>query len=328
MNKFWNNIGRLFNNELTREQRDNIEKDINSLNSDSADLKELHQIWDKAGKIYDDYKPNKQKAWDIINSKTDDGLAQKSALTISLFFKIAAIFILLIGISSILYFTINKSPNQFNTVYAETKTLNELVLKDGTKIWLNNNTTLKYPKRFSRNIREVILEGEAFFEVEKDPDKPFIIKTNQTLTTVLGTSFNIRAYPNENKTTVSVATGKVQMNPNKSLNQSIILTKGETGIYEQTIDSIYTNRLNNINSFAWKTDNLLFDNMLLTEVCEILSNYFSQKIIIADPKLEKLTFTASFKNQKLNDVLNVIDFTLNIEHEFKEEAILLKEKRN
>ncbi len=319
----WIALGKLFKKELSEKDFSEIKK---SFEEEQINIDEIKEIWEHTGKIFDKSISDKEKIWNTIEDRIGSNKKNK---TIQIFSKwrIAAVIIIILGIASVLYLYKEKTDNKIQLYVVNTSDdfNKEIILDDGTKIWLNKETVFKYPEKFSKNRREVFLDGEAYFEVEKDKTKPFIIKTNQTITTVLGTSFNIRAYPQEKEILVSVISGEVKLSLKDSPYSAILLTKGENGIFDESLDSLFKKSNNTMNSIAWKTGKLFFNETLLPEVCLELSRYYSRNIIIGDQELKELTFTASFNNELLEKVLKILDYTLNVKHEFEDDAIVLRE---
>jgi ferric-dicitrate binding protein FerR (iron transport regulator) len=183
----------------------------------------------------------------------------------------------------------------------------KVLMPDGSQIWLNQSSTLSYLKDFTN--RAVNLEGEAFFEVKKDPTHPFVIKSGKLQTRVLGTSFNIRAYPTEQKIKVSVVTGKVEVSIPSAKTSTLLLLPGDAGVYnkkEQVLDTATTA----VNPIAWKEQQLIFQSAPLKKVIPILEDYFNTTIKVANPVLLECSFTASFQYDSLETIFSVLQEAL------------------
>ena len=196
------------------------------------------------------------------------------------------------------------------------KVLNTFALPDGTLVTLNSDTKVFYPKKFGRKTREISIEGEAFFEVKPNKNKPFIIHAGKAQIKVVGTSFSVSAYPESKLVEVIVQTGKVQvMNKMAETLQTeeLILTPGDKGtlVYESKTLNKTTNQ--DPNFLAWKTHNLIFKATSLREVIDNLEKVYKVNISLADPKLNELLLTAQFNNYPLDFILKVIETTFKIE---------------
>jgi len=199
---------------------------------------------------------------------------------------------------------------------ASNQVLNSFTLPDSTLVTLNSDTKVFYPKQFGNKTREISIEGEAFFEVKPNKNKPFIIHAGKAQIKVVGTSFSVSAYPETKLVEVIVQTGKVQV-MNKMAetlqNDELILTPGDKGtlVYESKTLQKTTNQ--DPNFLAWKTRNLIFKATSLREVIGNLEKVYKVNISLADPKLNELLLTAQFNNYPLDFILKVIETTFPIE---------------
>ncbi|MFK7979235.1 MAG: FecR family protein [Saprospiraceae bacterium] len=175
-----------------------------------------------------------------------------------------------------------------NTQYQEQKTI---TLADGTKVWLNGNSQLSYPASFTGEQRSVQLTGEAFFEVTKNPNQPFVITTDKTKVTVLGTSFNVRAIIAENATEVVVKTGKVRFE-NSTGDKQVELTANEKGVYDASNNRIEETAEEDMNEIAWQSGKLVFKNIPLKEVIEDLNRQFEVTIKVLNTDLNTCEYTS------------------------------------
>ncbi len=194
--------------------------------------------------------------------------------------------------------------------------VNTFSLPDGTLVSLNTNTRIKYPKKFGRTTREISIEGEAFFEVKPNKSKPFIIHAGKAQIKVLGTSFNVSAYPEAKQVEVIVETGKVQVfNKIDEVKQTneLILTPGDKGTLVYLSNSLLKTTNQNPNFLAWKTHSLIFKATSLDEVIENLKKVYNVDIRLADPTLNRLRLTAQFNNYSLDFILKIIETTFQIE---------------
>ena len=212
----------------------------------------------------------------------------------------------------------NKSANTLIRIYASNTTLND-TLPDGTTVTLNKNSSISYTSRFTGKTRSVTLKGEAFFNVSPDKTKPFIIHINDVTVQVVGTSFNVK---NKNgKTTVDVETGIVKVSKNKD---QVELIHGEKVIISdqkpELLKSISKGRLYNY----YRNKELVCDETPLGELVEALNEIYNVNIIIKNPSLKEKPLTTVFKDQSLDQVLEVIQETFRIEIEHKNNQILLE----
>ena len=184
----------------------------------------------------------------------------------------------------------------------ETKVIN---LEDGTIITLNENSTLSYPETFATMDRQVVLNGEAYFEVESDPTRPFEVQTEKASVKVLGTVFNVRSIDTEDKIKVSVEEGKVQFS-STHIGTGVILTKGEEGTYDLIKNEITEAKIDNKNASAWKSKALTYKNVPLKTVIADLAQHFKVKTTITNTTMQDCRLTASFVKATPKVVLDYI----------------------
>ncbi|MCG8702448.1 MAG: FecR family protein, partial [Bacteroidales bacterium] len=200
--------------------------------------------------------------------------------------------------------------------WVEVTTGNEtknIILADQSKIFLNKNSTLKYPSEFSKKERLIQFSGEAYFEITHQQKKPFIVNTKHETVTVLGTTFNVRAYDEDINTNVLVTSGKVQFT-SKSNNKNLILTKGNKGIYNRSTGGMKKVQNSSFNEVAWHTKNLEFKDTPFFDVIEAIESLYDIQFEVSDSsKYEDCIFTSNFKNATLTEVLETVSTVLDIE---------------
>ncbi|HVI43365.1 MAG TPA: FecR domain-containing protein [Chitinophaga sp.] len=201
-------------------------------------------------------------------------------------------------------------PGRYNTV-TTAQNQDSLSLPDGSMIYLNANTTIRYAKAFGKNERHVKIEkGEAFFDVVKNDAVPFTVDAPDVDVQVLGTSFNVKAAAAGVK--VFVQSGKVSA-AYKGKEKKVILTPGLEASLKHNGDNIDTHlHKKNNNILAWKTRCLTFDDSPLTEVAEALEDFYNIQVDISNPQLADKKLLATFRNMPLDEVLDVMRKALQI----------------
>lgn len=188
----------------------------------------------------------------------------------------------------------------------------QLLLPDGSKIWLNHHSRLAYQEDFNEKDRIVKVSGEAFFEVRKDATKPFLIQTAHAQIKVLGTSFNVQAYESTNATEVFVTTGLVSFSSLKTQVQDIKLGPGETGTLAKNENVPVLHKEENSNALAWKEKRLIFKKSSLNTVVENLEVYFKIDIKINNKKILHCRFTGSYDQPTLEEIIEALSVSLNL----------------
>ncbi len=290
--------------------------------SDESEKKQLLKLTQQVDLYFELKKYPEEPAWQKIQSKIHrQSSAQPNKirrLVASPLLRIAAsvLFAALLLVSGYTFFRNSATTAQLVEISAADQVLKSVELPDGTLVSLNTNTKLRYPRKFNRKIREVILEGEAFFDVKPNKNKPFVIHAGKAQIRVVGTSFNVNAYPQAKMVEVIVETGRVQVS-NKTtetkLTNELILTPGDKGTLVCSSNSLLKTTNQDPNFLAWKTHNLIFKATSLAEVIENLEKVYKVNIRLADPKLNELLLTARFNNYSLDFILKVIETTFKID---------------
>lgn len=188
-----------------------------------------------------------------------------------------------------------------------------LTLTDGTRVQLNVNSKLSTPKSFEKAPKRVVeLSGEAYFAVKSDASQPFEIKTSDVTITVVGTAFNVRAYPQEETTEVEVVEGVVEMAVGS---KKLTLRANQKGIYNSQKNKLYHRSAKQLHAQAWRTNQLDFKNTPLVEILQELGRYHRVKIELANEALKTCAFTGNFGKTKLDDALKSMQLSMQLKWE-------------
>ncbi|MGC3946577.1 MAG: FecR domain-containing protein [Chryseolinea sp.] len=192
-----------------------------------------------------------------------------------------------------------------------------VTLADGSKVYLNSGSSISFPEIFDQSTREITLEGEAFFEVVRNPKQPFIVNTGDIVTRVLGTSFNIEAFSDDD-IKVSVATGRVQVSQSSTgsqegSSQTIFLDPSQQVTYQNHRFALSYVDIEKIT--AWKSNTLRFDETPLSTVGVVLSRWYGVTIAFDNADIVNCRINGQFKGQQLEEVLRSIRYMYNIEYE-------------
>ena len=260
----------------------------------------------------------------LINTKRKDRTWYKAAAVLAL---------AILSFISVYHLLPDTPPKTGFLVYqTESRQKSTLTLSDGTTVKLNSNSKLLYPQNFNNSdVREVFLEGEAFFEVTPNANLPFVIKSSEVTTTVLGTSFNIRAYPEDDEIEIAVLTGKVAISINDDSNSEqpgnrILLTPNQMANYQST-RGFRKETLDITELIAWKDGILIFNDKTIMETAEILEKWYDVKVIVENKEIERCLFRGKFKNPSLTKVLESLKFIYDdMNYEFSGEQVVLSGK--
>lgn len=188
---------------------------------------------------------------------------------------------------------------------------NTLLLSDGSRVILNAATTFRYPANFSADSRTVYLDGEAYFEVEKDEAKPFIVKLKKQDVTVLGTSFNVEAYSDESYSTVTLFSGSVSLDAYDESGEAMskmFLKPGQRALSDNLSGSVSLENIDTSLAEAWTTGKYKFKDEPLSSIARRLEKYYDVQVHIETESLRQMKYTGTFSlEQDIQEVLNVLN---------------------
>jgi len=315
--KDWELIAKSIYDENAESASEDKNATAEALLPDDTELKQIIRSAKQVDSYFEQKNYDAHSAWNKVENQIHQNrMSQESKLRsiyLNPLFRMAAAVL----IAALLLFSgyeAFKSPSSrlLTMVTLEKEVMNPITLPDGTLVSLNSNSKFSYPNKFSGNTREVTIEGEAFFQVKPDKSKPFIIHAGNAQIQVLGTSFNVNAYPNAKQVEVIVETGRVQFsnkNPENLKTNELILIQGDKGTLEYSSNSMIKMTNQNPNFIAWKTRNLIFKATPLSEVIEDLKKVYKVNIDITDPALNGLKLTAQYNDYKLDFILELIKST-------------------
>jgi ferric-dicitrate binding protein FerR (iron transport regulator) len=255
------------------------------------------------------------KEWEKLNAKIEE--ARPKVISINrernkrtnYILAIAAMIILVVVPVYVLFFLNDRPRTKFMEAGLE---VTNGMLPDGSAVTLNRGAILEYPSRFKKGERHVKLTGEAYFEVKHDETKPFIITSGDVRVEVLGTSFYVNTDKASGKMEVILNSGKVKVYFSDDPDHGVILTPGQKAEVTRDSRKIVTDVNEDENYLSWKTGRLVFNNTPLIEITRVLQNVYHTEIELGNESVSHCLVTATFENQSLDAVLNVLKATLNI----------------
>ena len=274
-----------------------VETVVDWLDADEKHVKEfmtLHKLYDIS----------------ILNQSTQGRKKEKVARTV---FRRIVIELLKVAAIALILFSGNfllqkddqmESLPSFQTLYVPAGQRAELILPDSTKVWLNANSKLVYPSSFKEGIRQVELDGEAYFDVRHNGDNPFVVRTKSMNVTVLGTEFNVSAYSGIEEFNIALLRGSVELN-SPDLSRKYRMTAGEQVLYR---DGKYVS-----DYFKWKEGLLSFNNQPIHVIIEKLRLYYDIRIEVADLPFLKERYSGKFR---VKDGIEQVLKVLQLEHKF------------
>ncbi len=352
----WNRFTRYLAGECSEEERVLVERSMENdpeIRQAMGRLKEIWEASDKLRNFSNFLNMDMESEWKRLNLKiqsletfpNENGKkssgklfsfkdSRKNSPVVQLL-RVAAIILIMLGggyvITQILYtestpIVSDSEPEpHFREISTRSSQLAGLELTDGSKVNLSVESSLRLTQQYNRNGREVYLEGQAYFDVLSDPDRPFVVETSHAILTVLGTDFSIRSYPDDEFIQLVVVDGTVSMvsrvgNGRKEQK----LTRGQMGLLNKMTGQISVSDVKAENFLLWMDGQIIFEETPLAQVCRDLERWFGITIEITDASLSSLRLTAEFGSRSLSHVLNVISHALNVDYELDDDRVWIK----
>ena len=275
------------------------------------------KLWDSADDLRKMKSINKKKAYQKVESQLFGRFATRRFQKLE---RIAAVLFipLFLAAAWLLYNSYSQrdveSQLVYNTIEIPSGTKSKLTLADGTSVWLNAGSSLKYPVNFNGTTRNVELSGEAFFEVEKNKEKPFIVSAGDLSIKVLGTKFDCCAYSGSNTIETVLLEGSVELSGPGS--NKFLMVPGELAVFSKTDHTLRKSEVNLDKYIAWKSGKLLFRDDPMERVIERLGRWYGVQFQVDDNELLKYTYSATFSAESLDQVLKMLALSAPINFEF------------
>jgi ferric-dicitrate binding protein FerR (iron transport regulator) len=291
-----------------------------------ADLfREYKQSWTLANID----RPNKgidvDKEWKTLSSRLFDKEKDRARIVplqrkypYARVWQIAAAFVVLVASAFLVYY-LTKTPG--STEFIASDSIKTMMLPDGSEVTLNRHSSLLYSGSFNKDTREVSLEGAAYFDVATNPAKPFIIKTNDITIRVTGTSFYVNGRKEDPDVEVVVNSGQVSVAA--AHQNEVLLEAGEKAVFSRSTGELTKAGNTDPNFISWKTNHLVFSEDRLDEVISTVNETYFCRIQIASPEISNCRLTATFDNQSLETVLEVLQETFDLSIQMKGGEILI-----
>jgi ferric-dicitrate binding protein FerR (iron transport regulator) len=333
--------------ECTDQEQRKVEQWIDQSKENKRQFQELRRIWQLSGDaVYSrDMDGDVNEEWNRLdrqiskqkgaeNDKNSEHKRYWSFRSSSIhsgtqkFIRIAAVF-LVAGLFGVLSYHSWYQPEQkeqepvLRKISTDNGQRANLTLADGTEVMLNADSELELPTKFASDIREVYLDGEAYFRVSENEAKPFFVHSNGSVVRVLGTAFSVRAYPEDQQVQVVVEEGRVSFGQEKEDEEKkVILNSNELGTFNLSTKTVATRTVEDIELYmSWRDGYLKFEEMRLIDVAKALERRYDVEVFFEDPALKDRLLTAYLKSRSLHNVLDVITTSLGIEYQLDENNV-------
>jgi transmembrane sensor len=277
---------------------------------------QVKNIWEASDKRFNPAKISKEKALNLVMDRISK---ESKGITLwKTWQKIAAILIIPLLIASLFW---NKEVKikeniSYNEVFASYGTRSSIKLADGSTVWLNSGSTLKYPDKFISETRVVYLTGEAYFEVKSDASHAFIVETPSISVKATGTKFNVMAYTNDDQAEVTLVSGKVSVSTTSDSSQTLLgqLKANENLVYNTSSHQSLVKETETYKYIAWKDGKLIFRNEPMVDVLRKIGLLYNVQFELHGKELKEYRYRATFENETLDEILKILKSTSPIDY--------------
>ncbi|MGE4587109.1 MAG: FecR family protein [Mangrovibacterium sp.] len=302
-------------------------------------FKNAEKVWQSLNLLQEMRQYNTDQALLKVNKKTE-----KTRRGFIFFWqRVAAILLLpLLILGGIYFYRNNLTPDDaivWQTITTPSGVKSQVQLPDGTMVWLNSGSSLHYPSSFTNKERNVKLSGEAFFEVVKDEQHPFHVNLGKISIEVLGTTFNVINYENEDQTEIILTSGKVRLLGQQKHTKQLIteMQSGQKAVYLKAGNKLSMQKVDTDKYTSWIDGRLIFRDDAMDEVIRRLNRWFNVEIEMADPGIVQYVYTATFQDETIEQILALLRRTAPIEYtiipgkrlydgSFEKQKIILKKR--
>jgi ferric-dicitrate binding protein FerR (iron transport regulator) len=310
-------IGKYITGKETDEEMNQLKSWIKQSDSNSQLFNKLNDRDNIADSIEEFESYNKALAWKSYAQKIDNLHLRK----INFRWKLVAIFFFLIGCAGIFAY-LNKAINyklapddNFTTISTSNGQNSKIILPDSSVVWINSATTLTYNTNFATRNRIIKLSGQAFFQIARNEQMPLTISCNDLKVKVLGTKFDISAYPEDQNINVVLESGSVELqHHSKDQTATELLKPGEMAEFDTKQKELSISKVDSYNYTSWKDGVLIFKNEPMSKVLEKLERWYNIDIEVTDYKVNQLIFNATIVNESVEAIFDLIKFSCAINY--------------
>jgi len=309
-------IGLYLSGNANTEEIQQVESWMNANDENRSEFLRFKKLWEEAIDVEDIPNFNVDSAWNKVQKEINNNgkviplqkIVKKNLSWISA----AASVILILAIGIYYYSSGGNTISEIN--YTAQNDFESFFLPDSSEVILSKGSSLSFDENFNVSERKTSLKGQALFKVRKNPEKTFIVDAGSTEIRVLGTEFIV--YSDKDSSVTSVSTGKVQVNKKNDKSKNVILSSGMNAIVTSKNPIIEVNEINNNERFVFDKT-LIFNQTPLNEVIEILHKFYKVQIILSQKELGECQLTATFKDEQIQNILEIISttFGLNLSEE-------------
>ena len=311
------------------QEREQVETWLKKSQENQLTFRQLVQVWEKSAEAAVLEQVDMHADWENIRSRAQAGTATVVPLRQRLFTHrrmfIAASIVLLMTLVGLGYIFLVQPRQQVLIAQNDLSAPLSITLPDGSEVILNQYSTLKYPREMNQEERVVELVGEGFFDVQSHPDQPFIIQTEYATTQVLGTRFNLRAYPTETRVELQVEEGKVQLGSRSVPSQQQIILEKQAATLDIQNNTVTKIDNWNPNALAWKTGMLQFENAPIEEVLQAISDHFGTELILPSSiQTAGCTVYHQFELESLENAMEELQIMVPLTYKWDSDSLVIE----
>lgn len=340
-------LAKYLNGEADLTEISRVDQWLSVSDHNKVEFEKLKKVWflTSAGVGRPEWDANNTKEkflWKVIESQSrsfKSGLRPKErgGKRIADLLRYAALVLLITGITTLLVYEFSEYNQKL--IFTEISVLRgsktQMILDDGTKLWLNAGSTIRFSQNYNKFNRDLYLEGEAYFQVAKNPRKSFNVFAGGIIVHTLGTTFNVKAYPEETYVETTLVEGSVSVNTKCNLSEKIVLKPGEQVFYSKPDlknnerEKLLIAKGVNTDLFtSWINDRLAFNSEELESLTVRLGRKYDVVFHFEDNSLKKLRFTGALNNETIEQILEVLKISSPVNFRIREREIWLNRKHN
>lgn len=325
-------LAKYMSGEMSENEIRDFENEIAVSEVNITSIQKMKKQWSSMKGYTEPKSPDTRNAWNKLYSRLDDEKLIPSQFTetrkkgIPILLRVAAVIFILLGASAVIYIQMSK---QLSSELVRVDTVNETntlikTLNDGSVIYIAQNSLFSFPKEFKSDSRNVALKGEAFFDIASNPEKPFIIETDEVMIEVLGTAFNVKTQ-NGHAFELIVDRGKVKVTLKNDPSHSELVSAGEkiSTVKHNLVKTKYT--ANHVN--MWYKQRMHFKDESLQNIISVLNRNFNTTFAVAEKETGNRKLTVTFKNETAETMTELICGTLNLKSQNINGSVVFSENK-
>jgi len=309
-----------FSGSISEEDLRYLEEWKNLSPSNREIFNQSEKVWHSLQLLNEMKRYNPQKALQQINRR----IYQKTSQRWWLIWQRVAAFLVLPLMATAVWLLLNDQPGETYSEMPVQQTFStppgvkaKFYLPDSTAVWLNSSSSITFPSYFSGDLRQVITKGEVFLDVYKDQEKPFVVSMGKLHVRVLGTRFNVINYEQENRSEIILQSGNVEL-CSGNIEQPRTLSgmdPGELAVFNKTDNAVEIKKVNTEKYLSWIDGKLIFKDDPMDEVVRKLNRWFNVEIEIADPSIHEYVYTATFQDESVDQILELLAMSAPISYQ-------------